>query len=127
MSLLLDTQALLWFLLDDARLTNKARTAIVELETQIITSLASLWEIANQVSLGKYELPEPFDLFWDNQLKANHMTLLPISVAHTSCVTELPFHHRDLDRLIIAQAIVEGIPVISSDRMFDQYDVARVW
>ena len=128
MSLLLDTQALLWFLLDNARLINKARTAIVELETQIITSLASLWEIANQVSLGKYELPEPFDLFWDNQLKANHMTLLPISVAHTSCVTELPFHHRDpFDRLIIAQAIVEGISMISSDRMFDQYDVARVW
>jgi PIN domain nuclease of toxin-antitoxin system len=89
---------------------------------------SQLWEIAIKVSLCKYELPEPFDLFWDDQLQANHMTLLPISVAHTSCVTELPFHHRDpFDCLIIAQAIVEGIPVISSDRMFDQYDVARVW
>ena len=86
MSLLLDTQALLWFLLDDARLTNKARTAIVELETQIITSPASLWEISNQVSLGKYELPEPFDLFWDDQLqKKPHDSVADFCRSHFVC------------------------------------------
>ena len=128
MSLLLDTQALLWFLLDDSRLTDKARTAIIELETRVLVSPASLWEIAIKVSLGKYELPEPFERFWNDQLQANHMTLLPISITHTACVAELPFHHRDpFDRLIIAQAMVEGVPVVSSDRMFDQYDVDRVW
>ena len=128
MSLLLDTQALLWFLLDDSRLSDKARAAIVELERQMVVSPASLWEIAIKVSLGKYELPEPFELFWNEQLQVNRLTLLPISVGHTARVAGLPFHHRDpFDRLIIAQALVEGIPVISSDRMFDQYEVERVW
>jgi PIN domain nuclease of toxin-antitoxin system len=70
----------------------------------------------------------PFAAFWDDQLLANDFTLLPISVAHTARVAELPYHHRDpFDRLIIAQSLVEMIPVVSSDELFADYGVERIW
>ena len=127
-SLLLDTQALLWFLLDDRRLSAAAREGIAAEDSQVFISPASLWEIAIKISLGKYELSMPFVAFWEEQLSENEFTLLPISISHAAEVTKLPFHHRDpFDRLIIAQAIVQGIPVASSDEIFDRYGVERVW
>lgn len=128
MNLLLDTQALLWFLLDDPRLIGKARESILTADRLIFVSPASLWEIAIKISLGKYSLPEPFAAFWDQQLLINGFTLLPISVSHAAKVAILPFHHRDpFDRLIIAQSLVEEIPVVSSDEMFDRYGLERIW
>lgn len=128
MSLLLDTQALLWFLLDDPRLTGKARDSIVSHEGLVCVSPASLWEIAIKISLGKYALPQPFAAFWEEQLLTNAMELLPISVSHTARLVNMPFHHRDpFDRLIIAQSLAEMIPLVSCDSLFDQYGVERVW
>jgi PIN domain nuclease of toxin-antitoxin system len=129
MNLLLDTQALLWFILSDPRLSRKARDSIVDTEGIIFVSPASLWEIAIKISLGKYKLPGNFQQFWDNQLDINDFTLLPVSVAHASRVADLSYHHRDpFDRLIIAQSLVEKIPVVSSDSMFDFYEgVERIW
>jgi len=128
MNLLLDTQALLWFVLDDAHLSRKAREAIIATDGLIFVSPASLWEIAIKISLGKYALPSPFAAFWDSQLLTNDFTILPITVSHTARVADLPFHHRDpFDRLIIAQSLVEGISVVSSDKMFDQYGIERIW
>ena len=128
MSLLLDTQALLWFLLDDPKLSDKAQASIVADEVSILVSPASIWEIAIKISLGKYALPAPFASFWDEQLRINDFSLLPISVAHAEQVVNLPFHHRDpFDRLIIAQALVGGLPVVSSDNAFDRYGVTRIW
>lgn len=128
MNLLLDTQALLWFVLDDSRLSETARESIVAADGIVYVSPASLWEVAIKISLGKYALPMPFAAFWDDQLLANDFTLLPISVAHTARVAELPYHHRDpFDRLIIAQSLVEMIPVVSSDELFADYGVERIW
>jgi PIN domain nuclease of toxin-antitoxin system len=128
MNLLLDTQALLWFLLGDPRLSEKTRGRIVVTDGLVFVSPASLWEIAIKISLGKYALPSPFAAFWNEQFRANDFTLLPISVSHAARVVDLPFHHRDpFDRLIIAQALVEGIPVVSRDDVFDHYGVTRVW
>ena len=128
MNLLLDTQSLLWFVLDDSRLSQKARQSIISADGPVFVSPASLWEIAIKISLGKYALPAPFAAFWDDQLLTNNFTLLPISMSHTARVVDLPFHHRDpFDRLIIAQSLVEGTPVASSDEMFDRYGVKRVW
>jgi len=128
MSILLDTQTLLWFLLDDPRLSKKALETIVEADDSIFVSPASLWENAIKISLGKYELPAPFAAFWNEQLKANDFTLLPIAVTHADRIVELPFHHRDpFDRLIIAQSLVEEFQVISNDTIFDQYGVDRIW
>lgn len=128
MSILLDTQTLLWFLLDDPRLSKKALETIVEADESIFVSPASLWEIAIKISLGKYELPAPFAAFWNEQLKTNDFTLLPIAVTHADRIVGLPFHHRDpFDRLIIAQSLVEEFQVISNDTIFDQYGVDRIW
>lgn len=62
------------------------------------------------------------------QIEENGLTLLPVSISHTACVSNLPFHHRDpFDRLIIAQGLVEEIPILSSDEIFDEYGVKRIW
>ncbi len=128
MSLLLDTQALLWFVLDDTRLSNEARERITLTDTPVLVSSASLWEIAIKISLGKYELSKPFGEFWNDQFNINKFTLLPITVSHAAQVVELPFHHRDpFDRLIIAQALVEGVSVAGNDAVFDKYGVERIW
>ena len=127
MNLLLDTQALLWFVLDDSRLSATARESIVAAE-MVLISPAILWEIAIKISLGKYALPIPFAAFWEEQLLTNDFSLLPISVAHTARVADLPYHHRDpFDRLLIAQSLVEKIPVVSSDALFADYGVERIW
>ena len=124
MTLLVDTQALLWFLLDDPRLSEKAGMSIIDAEDSVYVSPASIWEIAIKISIGKYTLSEPFATFWDRQLRDNEFTLLPITVSQTERIITLPFHHRDpFDRLIIAQSLVEAIPVVSSDTIFDSYGV----
>lgn len=127
MNLLLDTQSLLWFVLEDTRLSKIARENIVSASMALV-SPASYWEIAIKISLGKYALPMPFEEFWEEQMTVNGFTILPIAVAHAAKVVHLPFHHRDpFDRLIIAQAQVEEIPVVSSDPLFDRYAIERIW
>lgn len=128
MRLLLDTHALLWFLLADSRLSGKALDHIRDGSSMVHVSPASLWEIAIKISLGKYELPGPFDRFWQEQLRINDILLLQFTIEHAACIAELPFYHRDpFDRCIIAQSLVEGISVIGSDTAFDRYGVTRIW
>lgn len=127
MKLLLDTHAFLWFLLDDERLPTSAKTAIEQTEI-LYLSPASHWEIAIKIALGKYVLPEPYSQFMERELASNSITILPIEISHTAQLTTLPFHHRDpFDRLIIAQALAEKLPVVSIDSQFDAYGVERVW
>lgn len=127
MNLLLDTQSLLWFVLEDTRLSKIARESIVA-ASMVFVSPASYWEIAIKISLGKYALPKPFEEYWEEQMNINGFTILPIAVAHAAKLVHLPFHHRDpFDRLIIAQAQVEEIPVVSSDLQFDLYAIERIW
>lgn len=127
MKLLLDTQAFLWFLLDDERLSIPARNAIEQAEI-LFLSPASHWEIAIKIALGKYALPEPFAQFMARELAVNDITILPIEISHTAHLTSLQFHHRDpFDRLIITQALAEELPVVSIDSQFDAYGVKRVW
>ncbi|MFN2596663.1 MAG: type II toxin-antitoxin system VapC family toxin [Pyrinomonadaceae bacterium] len=81
-----------------------------------------------KISIGKYSLSEPLDTFFNRELTANQFTLLAIEPRHVTPLTSLPFHHRDpFDRLIISQAMVEGIPVVSADTAFDAYPVKRLW
>lgn len=127
MKLLLDTQAFLWFLLDDVRLSVSAKTAIEQAGVLYLSS-ASHWEIAIKIALGKYALPEPFAQFMARELASNNMLILPIEISHTSQLTTLPFHHRDpFDRMIIAQSLAEELPVVSIDSQFDAYGVTRIW
>ena len=128
MSYLLDTHTFLWFVNDDASLSSTAKALIEDPENTIYLSVASIWEMAIKVSLGKLEMPSPFTDFIDEQLDENTITLLNIKTAHTGIVATLPFHHRDpFDRLIIAQSKVEDIPIIGKDAIFDDYGIKRLW
>ncbi len=128
MRLLLDSHAFLWFIMGSANLSVNARALIEDPANERLLSVASLWEIAIKTSFGKLTLSAPFDELIPAQLKLNGIDLLNIKVDHLSTLTTLPFHHRDpFDRLIIAQAIVEKLPVISLDGTFDAYGVTRHW
>jgi PIN domain nuclease of toxin-antitoxin system len=90
-------------------------------------SVASLWEFAIKISLNKMKLKIPFERFIE-LIEENGFKLLPITPEHTKQVSILEFHHRDpFDRLIIAQGIVEDIPIISVDVIFDNYQINRIW
>jgi PIN domain nuclease of toxin-antitoxin system len=128
MNYLLDTHTFLWFINDDVSLSSTARALIEEPENNIYLSVASIWEMAIKVSLGKLEMPSPFTDFIDEQLRENAIILLNIKTTHTGIVATLTFHHRDpFDRLIIAQSKSEDIPVIGSDVIFDDYGIKRYW
>ncbi len=128
MRILLDTQALLWYLLNDRKLSTRAEALISEPNNQILVSPASYWEIAIKISLGKYKLPEPFQIFMEREIIENDFTIIPIAISHAATLTQLPFFHRDpFDRLILAQALVERVPVASIDEAFDAYGVERIW
>jgi len=126
--LLLDTHSFLWFVGGDSSLSIAVRLLIEDADNVVLLSAASVWEIAIKVSLGKLHLEQPFDVLIPQQLLVNHIELLGITLQHTAMVARLPFHHRDpFDRLLIAQAIVEQIPVITRDPAFDAYPVQRLW
>lgn len=128
MRFLLDTHTFLWFLLDDPHLSPTARALIADSTNDIEVSPATYWEIAIKISLGKYELPEPYALFIEREMSANDFRILPIEPKHTAALISMPFHHRDpFDRLMIAQAIVEVMPMVTVDVAFDAYPITRLW
>ena len=128
MRFLLDTHSFLWFIGGDEQLPLAARQVIAEIDHEIFLSIASLWEIAIKVSLGKLGLRKPFDELIVEQLSTNDIKVLPIDIGTLSLVTNLQFHHRDpFDRLIIAQAILEKMPIIGKDSEFARYPVDLVW
>ena len=128
MTLLLDTHTFLWFNLGDQRLKASARALIEDPAHAKWVSPASYWEIAIKIRLGKYALPQPYEEFMAKAIDGNGFVILPVEPKHTAVLTTLPFHHRDpFDRLIIAQAMVEGFDVVSGDAVFDSYPVKRLW
>ncbi|OPX22085.1 MAG: PIN domain nuclease [Candidatus Latescibacterota bacterium] len=128
MRILLDTHSFLWFIAGSDSLSTQARDLIADLGNEVLLSTGSLWELAIKVSIGKIELSRPFGEIIPEQLSENEITVLPIELSHLTMLTELPFHHRDpFDRLIIAQGIVEGLPVITRDIMFRNYPVDILW
>jgi PIN domain nuclease of toxin-antitoxin system len=125
---LLDTHTFLWFINDDPALSSNARLLIEASENIIFLSAASVWEIAIKVSLGRLEIPSPFADFINEQLRKSGINLLEIKTEHAGKVVTLPFHHRDpFDRLIIAQAISENIPIIGKDLVFESYGIECLW
>ena len=128
MKYLLDTHTLLWFLKGDKKLSDKARQLIDSPRNSKFLSIVSLWEIAVKVSLGKLVLDKSFERLFPEQLYFSRIEILDITVDSLIKLTTLPFHHRDpFDRLIIAQALVEGIPIIGADAAFDAYGISREW
>jgi PIN domain nuclease of toxin-antitoxin system len=126
--ILLDTHAFLWFFGGDPKLSVAARSTIEDSNNDNFLSVASLWEIAIKTSLGKLSLQGSFERVIAQALADVDAGLIPIELDHLSEVAGLPFHHRDpFDRLLIAQAKSEQMPLVSADSSFDPYGVRRIW
>lgn len=128
MRLLLDTHALLWWLSDDPALPAAARTLIARASNTVLVSAASAWEIATKVRLGR--LPDALDLVADfgGYLARERFESLSISAEHAVRAGMLPGPHKDpFDRMLIAQAQAENVPIVSVDVAFDSYKVRRIW
>jgi PIN domain nuclease of toxin-antitoxin system len=121
--LLLDTHVALWWQLDDRRLNRAARRAIATADV-VWLSAVSGWEVAIKVAQGRLRLREPFRVL----IAADDFTQLPITLEHADTLLELPPHHKDpFDRVLVAQAKVEGAMLVSHDRAFAPYGVPMIW
>ena len=128
MKLLLDTHALLWFLNNDTLLSRVAKRLIEDSSNHKLVSMATCWEIAIKVGVGKLDLGEPATTFLPRELASNHFDLLEIKLHHATFVESMLRHHGDpFERLLIAQATIEAIPIVSVDAALDLYGVRRLW
>lgn len=129
MNALLDTHVFLWWITDDNRLSSEVRKFIENGENQIFFSAASGWEIAIKSGLGKLSLPTgDLAMFIEDQLRVNAFNSLPVQVNHALYVTHLPLIHRDpFDRMLVAQAMTEEMPIITSDNWLRQYHIEVIW
>jgi PIN domain nuclease of toxin-antitoxin system len=126
--LLLDTHAFLWWLTDDEQLSPRAKRVIRDGNNQVFFSVASAWEIAIKAKLGRVTLPEDPERFIPDQLEVNAFEVLPVRLPHALRVASLPGVHADpFDRLLVAQALVEDLTVVSKDRRLGRYPVRVLW
>lgn len=127
MILLLDTQAFIWFVENDKQLSEGIKLELEDLNNQIVISIASLWEMTIKMSLGKLQLTCDMINMID-KIHNNGFEILPILTEHLIKLGTLEYLHRDpFDRIIIAQGLCENIPIVSSDKVFDQYGINRRW
>ena len=130
MKLLLDTHAMYWYIEGDPRLSSTAQTLIQDASNEVLISPASYWEIAIKVRIGKWTLNRPYEEFIDLALKKYRFQVLPILPTHTAKLIGMAFppNHKDpFDRLIVAQALAEGIAIVSVDPQLDHYGIQRLW
>ena len=128
MKLLLDTHTLLWYVNRDAQLSFSARALIDDLANEQIVSVVSLWEVTIKHSLGKLALNMPLVDLLALSSAQNPFHLLPIEPAHLLTLSGLPYHHNDpFDRLLVAQALTEKLPIVSIDAALDAYGIQRWW
>jgi len=123
MSLLLDTHTLLWWLEDPSLLSKRARREIRDGKNKVYVSAAVVWEIVIKQSLGKLDVPDNLE----DVLLANNFVPLPISVSHVLTLQSLPAHHKDpFDRVLIAQAVHEGLTLVTRDENIQKYSVSCI-
>ena len=128
MKLLIDTQCWLWWFAEPDRLQEATIAKIVDETNELWFSVASIWEMGIKVGLGKLPLPEPIDRYLSSRMKQLGARSLEIRADHALQAGGLPLHHRDpFDRMLIAQAQVEGMTIVTSDRMFARYEVEILW
>jgi PIN domain nuclease of toxin-antitoxin system len=126
---LLDTHAFLWWVSDDRHLSSRARRIIGDGSNEVYFSAVSGWEIAIKARLDRLSVAgnDP-EAFVAQQVSANNLSILPIHLSHALKTYSLPDHHRDpFDRLLVAQSIIEALPLLSADRRLAQYRVRVIW
>lgn len=128
MIVLLDTHCWVWWISTPTRLNDTARALIADRRNTVYFSAASAWEIAIKYALRKLRLPESPETFIPSRLERDGFTALPILLPHALQVTTLPHHHRDpFDRILIAQAQVENIPLLTADPQLKAYTAQLLW
>lgn len=124
MKILVDTQVFLWAINGDPRISGPLAQYYTDPRSDLWFSIASLWEIFLKVSTGKLALPEEPETFIRQQLSLNRLSILPVRLEHTAQQMRLPWHHKDpFDRLLISQAQIEGLPVLTADTQWKAYGV----
>ncbi|MBW2523057.1 MAG: type II toxin-antitoxin system VapC family toxin [Deltaproteobacteria bacterium] len=125
---LLDTHAFLWFVFDDPRLSARAEATMSDPRITKLLGVASLWEIVIKHQLGKLGLGMEVQTFFDRFIHREGLEIVPIEPSHLVAYAQLPLHHRDpFDRLLVAQAKVLDMPIVTSDQSFEHYDVESLW
>lgn len=128
MRVLVDTHVFLWWVEGDRALPPKARAALADPDNECLVSLASVWELAIKAGLGKLKLSLPVKRYVVENVAANDFRMLDIKIAHLGRVETLASHHGDpFDRMLIAQALEENLPVVTADPIFRKYGVKRIW
>lgn len=128
MKLLLDTQCWLWWFAQPERLNEEAIAHIADENNELWLSVASIWEIGIKVAIGKLPLPDPLDSYISSRMAQLGMRSLEITASHALQAAALPLHHRDpFDRMLIAQAQIEEMTLVSADSMFNKYDISLLW
>jgi PIN domain nuclease of toxin-antitoxin system len=127
MRILLDTQCWLWMAARPAKLSREARSLVESTEHELLFSAASAWEIAIKHALGKLSLPELPVRYVPTRMEILRTSPLPIEHSHALRVAVLPPHHRDpFDRVLVAQAQIENVPILTSDPVFEEYEVTVI-
>lgn len=125
---LLDAHSLIWALDDPRRLGATARAVLENPDNELVVSVATIWELSIKTGIGKLSLSLPYRQWVERALSDLGITVSPITLEFTARQTALPFHHGDpFDRLLVAQCLVETVPIVSADAVFDQYGVTRLW
>ena len=128
MKLLLDTHVLLWAIGRPELLSQKARQAMLDETNELVASVASIWEITIKVQAGKLELPVDADYLETNLRKLGVTKYLPVDLYHVYRLARLPLLHKDpFDRILLTQAMVEGLTLVSKDQIFGEYPVTVLW
>ena len=129
MRLLLDTHAFLWWSSEGgARLSERARDLLADGMTDASFSVVSAWEIAIKVGAGRMDLPDSVERYLPDRIRQHRFDLLAIELSHVFRAGLLPLIHRDpFDRMLVAQAQVEGIPILTADPTISRYDVETIW
>lgn len=128
MRFLLDTHVLIWWTGESSKISTTVKDLLMDQNNIFFVSFTSIWEIQIKSQLGKLELNVSLPKIIQDQQDINQFQLLPISLNHIYFLNNLPNHHRDpFDRLLISQSIVEQIPILSVDKLFDLYSVQRIW
>ena len=128
MRFLLDTHSLLWFFSGDTQLSDRTRAIMEDINQTKLISLASVWEMAIKLSKNKLTLAIPLEDYINQKIQFQDYELLSIRLHHLNLISTLPFFHNDpFDRLLIAQAIADNLPILSCDVSLDAYKIKRIW
>lgn len=127
MNLLIDTHAVIWFVAGDRRLSRAARAAMERDRARLFISAATVWEMAIKAARKRLELRLPVQGYLADRIDEGY-GLLRVEGTHAAAVEHLPFHHHDpFDRLLVAQALSERMPIVTRDRVFKKYGVDIIW